>query len=93
MRRARVSLWHIPPRSPDLNPVEKFWSHLRRWLRALDLADVTAGRPPVMKSALKERVRRVLRSAKARTTARNTVRSLGKTCQEVLRKGGAATRG
>ena len=93
MRRARVSLWHIPPRSPDLNPVEKFWSHLRRWLRALDLADVTAGRPPVMKSALKERVRRVLRSAKAKTTARNTVRSLRKTCQEVLRKGGAATRG
>ena len=74
MRKARVSLWHIPSRSPDLNPVEKYWSHLRRWLRKHDLADLEAGRPPVMRAALKERVRRLLGSARAKTAARNTVR-------------------
>ena len=93
MRKARVSLWRIPSRSPDLNPVEKYWSHLRRWLRKHDLADLEAGRPPVMKAAMKERVRRLLGSAAAKTAARNTVRSLRKTCQEVLKKKGAATRG
>jgi transposase len=35
------SLWHIPPRSPDLNPVEKFWAWLRRELRRLDLQDLS----------------------------------------------------
>ena len=93
MRRARVSLWHIPRKSPDLNPVEKYWSHLRRWLRALDLADLTAGRPPARKAVLKQRVRRLLASARARTAARNTVKSLRKTCEEVVRKRGAAARG
>ncbi|CAK0848387.1 unnamed protein product, partial [Prorocentrum cordatum] len=92
-RKARVSLWRIPSRSPDLNPVEKYWSHLRRRLRKHDLADLVAGRPPVMRAALKERVRRLLGSAGAKTAARNTARSLGKTCQEVLKKKGAATRG
>jgi hypothetical protein len=28
-RRAGIRLWHIPARSPDLNPIEKFWSWLR----------------------------------------------------------------
>ena len=29
-RDNRIKLWHIPPRSPDLNPIEKFWAWLRR---------------------------------------------------------------
>ena len=24
-RKVGVELWHVPPKSPDLNPVEKFW--------------------------------------------------------------------
>ena len=24
-RRAKIRLWHVPPKSPDLNPVEKYW--------------------------------------------------------------------
>ena len=38
-RAARVHPWHVPPRSPDLNPVEKYWAWLRRKLRAMDLDD------------------------------------------------------
>ena len=38
-QRHSISLWKIPPRSPDLNPVEKFWSWLRRELRRRDLQD------------------------------------------------------
>ena len=92
-RHEHVSLCHIPPRSSDLNPVEKFWAHVRRWLRAMDLADLRAGRPAVQKTILKERVRRLLRSAKARSAAQHTFESLPKTCKEVIKKKGAATRG
>ena len=30
LREYDISLWHVPARSPDLNPVEKFWAWLRR---------------------------------------------------------------
>lgn len=89
----RISLWRIPSKSPDLNPVEKFWSWLRRVLRAMDLKDAAAKRPVLGKTAYRERVRRGLKSAKARKAATNTVNSLKKTCREVIKKKGAATRG
>ena len=91
-RRVGVHLWHIPPRSPDLNPVERFWSWVRRRLRAMDLADMKAKRSPVQKTALKARVRALLRTVKARTVAKNIFQSLHKTCREVVKKKGAATR-
>ena len=47
--KASVQLWHIPARSPDLNPVEKFWGNLRKRLRAMDLQDLAKKRPPVGK--------------------------------------------
>jgi transposase len=28
-----VSVWHLPPYSPDLNPIEKLWSKIKAWLR------------------------------------------------------------
>ena len=34
-----IELWQIPPRSPDLNPIEKFWGWLKRELRRRDLKD------------------------------------------------------
>lgn len=40
-RKDKVRLWQIPPKSPDLNPIERFWSYLRRRLRRLDLADAS----------------------------------------------------
>ena len=92
-RRTRVLLWQIPPRSLDLNPVEKFWAWLRARLREKDLADLRAKRPPLQKTALKARVRLMLRSRRAKRVAKSTFASLRKTCQEVIRKRGAATRG
>ena len=76
-----------------LNPVEKFWSWLRRHLRAMDLKDAMAKRPVLGKMAYRERLRRVVKSVKARTVAINTLASLRKTCKEVIKKKGAATRG
>jgi hypothetical protein len=92
-RRARVELWQIPPRSPDLNPVEKFWGWLRSRLRAMDMADLKAKRPPIEKSALKARVRALCQTVKAKTVARNIFKTLRKTCAEVALKRGAASRG
>ena len=40
LRGAHIDLWPVPPKSPDLNPVEMFWSWLRRKLRDLDLQDL-----------------------------------------------------
>ena len=91
--KLRIDMWHVPPRSPDLNPVEKFWAWLRRHLRALDLQDAVAKRPVLGKTAYRERVRRVLHTKKATRVARNCTLGLAKVCREVLRKTGAATRG
>ena len=43
-RACGVSLWKLPAKSPDLNSVEKYWSWLRRRMRAMDLADLSAKR-------------------------------------------------
>ena len=43
--RHNITLWKLPPRSPDLNPVEKMWGWLRKRFRAMDLADLAARRP------------------------------------------------
>ena len=89
--KANVELWHIPPRSPDLNPVERFWGWLRKRLRAMDLADLKAGRRPVKKAGMKARVRALLRSQKAKEVAKNHFLSLHKTCADVKKKRGAAS--
>ena len=88
-----MALWHIPPRSPDLNPVEKFRGWLRKRLRAMDLADLKAKRRPVQRTALKARARNVVASARAMRVAKNYALGLRKVFEEVRRKKGAATRG
>ena len=84
---------HIPARSPDLNPVEKYWAWLRRKLRFLDLDDLMKGRPPATKAKLRARVRAICASQRAKTVARNCVVGLRRVCMEVIRKRGQATRG
>ena len=92
-RDARVSLWQIPPKSPDLNPIEQFWSWLRRRLRAVELQDLAARRPALSKAAYQQRVRRICRSAAAQRAASAIAQNFRRTCQEVVRKRGAAARG
>ena len=92
-RRIGVRLWQIPPRSPDLNPVEKYWSWLRRTLRTKDLADFAARRPPLGKMAYTQRVRRVFASAPSQAVARKIASGLRKVCAEVVHRNGAASRG
>ena len=88
-----VKMWHCPPRSPDLSPVELFWAWLRKKLRALDLKDAVAGRPVLSKKAYTLRVRRVLKTQKAQTTAKNIALRLKKACRLVVKGGGVAIKG
>ena len=92
-RKWRIKVWKTPAKSPDLNPIEKFWAWLRRQLRAHDFKDLKAGRPVPGKTAYRQRVRNILRSAKAQTHAAACARGLRKVCAEVVKKHGAASRG
>ena len=33
LERVGVSVWWLPPYSPDLNPIEKLWSKIKSWPR------------------------------------------------------------
>lgn len=92
-RGVGVHLWQIAPRSPDLNPVEKYWSWLRRKLRAMDLADLVAKRIPVSKKGLKDRVKRLVQTTQSSEVGRKCAAGLRRVCLEVKRKKGGATRG
>ena len=87
-----VHLWGIPPRSPDLNPVEKFWSWLRRRLVALDLRDLKKRKVALGRAAFKLRVQSVCRSQKAQRVAVSCALGLKKVCQEVVRLDGGMAR-
>ena len=89
----KVSLLKLPPKSPDLNPVEKFWAWLRRRLKALDLEDLVKKRPLLGRTAYRERVKRILRTKKAHEVAANCASGLPKVAREVKRRNGASTRG
>ena len=39
-RKNRIQLIHIPPHSPDFNPIESFWGWLRQRLRRRELEDL-----------------------------------------------------
>ena len=89
--RAKMNLWDLPARSPDLNPVELVWAWLRKKLRAMDLADAVAKRPVLGKTAYVARVRRVLKTKKAQLVAASCAKGLKKVCREVVRKKGAGS--
>ena len=91
--RIHVQLWKIPPGSPDLNPVERFWAWLRTALRQLDLQDAVAKRPVLGKAAYKERIKRICKSKRAQSVAVNIAGGLKKVCLEVVANKGAASRG
>lgn len=94
-KKAKVTLWRVPPRSPDLNPVEKYWPWLKKKLRKMDLEDCVKGKPVLTKRAYIARVRRVVESKQSHKVARNYALGLRNVCKQVLSKdvNGGATRG
>ena len=88
-----IKTWQVPPRSPDLNPIELFWAWLRKHLRAMDLKDAVAGRPVLGKMAYIARVRRVCATKKAQTVGKNVSLRLKKACQMVIKARGRAIKG
>ena len=84
-----IKLWFVPPRSPDLNPIERFWARLRRELRRRDLQDLKSKRAPLGKVAYRKRVREVLRTTKAQEVAKRMAGSLKKVCRKVVEVKGA----
>ena len=85
-----ITLWDVPAKSPDLNPVEMFWGWLRRKLRIMDLADLRKKRRPLGKTAYMSRVRSVMKTQKAQTVAKGFAKRFRKACQQVVERKGAA---
>ena len=88
-----VKTWKLPAKSPDLNPIEKFWGWLRRELRFKDLADLNAKRPVLSRAQYKARVRAICASAKARRVGSGFAKGYRNVCKEVVRKKGQRARG
>ena len=84
LRLALATLWNLPAKSPDLNPVEMFWSWLRRKLRAMDLADLRKKRRPLGKTAYTVRVKSVMRTQRAQTVAKGFAKAFRKACRQVV---------
>ena len=83
-QKAKIHLWRIPAKSPDLNPIERFWSYLRKRLNKLDLQDALKSRPWIGKLAYKTRIKNVLNSAYAQNAAKRIAKGYIKTCREVV---------
>ena len=89
LSRKGIKLWHNPPRPPDLKPVERFWSWLRRDLRRRGLGDLNRRREPPNEVAYRALIHAVLRSEKAKVVAASITKSFRKICQRVVDLGGA----
>ena len=83
----------LPPYSPDLNPIEKYWSWLRRHLQKMDLEDLTKRKKVPSKTEYKARVRSVMQTNKSQEVAENIMQNFRKHCEKVKNAGGAAVKG
>ena len=79
----------MPPKSPDLNPVVKFWGWLRKRLLLKDLAGLQARRPAPAKKAYKARVRSIMRTRLAQAKAQKFASDFRRVCNEAIKKKGA----
>ena len=86
-----IHLWSVPARSPDLNPIEMYWSWLRRQLRMLDLADMKQKRPMLRKPGYVARVRNVIRSSRSQRVVAQCAKKFRDVCLKVIRNKGAAS--
>ena len=69
MRSAKITMWPLPSRSPDLSPIERFWGWLKKKLNRMDLADAMKKRPVLGTTAYKTRVSNIMKAKKAQTMA------------------------
>ena len=88
----KVKLWTMPAKSPDLNPVEKFWAWVRKEMRARDMADLRARRVVPGKTAYTLRVKRLLKSRRAQQAASNIALGFKRVCKQVVANKGAASK-
>ena len=84
-----VTLWQLPPKSPDMNPVERFWGWLRKKLLLQDLCDLKAHRPVLGQSGYKARIRSIMRTKTANAKAGKFVGDFRRACKAVVDKRGA----
>ena len=91
-KKNHIRLMPIPAHSPDLNPIESFWSWLRRELRRRDLEDLRLKKPALTKTQYRRRVQEVIRTVKAQKVAKAKFQNLRKVCKEVIKKKGAMSR-
>ena len=89
-RSLKLKMWKLPPKSPDMNPVEKYWAWIRKAMRGMDMADLLAKRPALKKMAYKQRLLRLVKSPKAKAVAVKTFHNLRKAAASVADNGGAA---
>ena len=85
-----ITLWSVPPKSPDLNPVDMLLGWLRKKLRSMDLEDLRKKRRLLDRTAYVARVKGALKSAKAQTVAKNVAGRFRKSCKQVVDRNGAA---
>ena len=90
--KKRILIWDVPPKSPDLSPIEMFWGWTRRQLRLMDLKDLRLKRKPLGKIAYVQRVKTLFRSARAQNVAEKFAKKFRSTCKEVLKNKGAGAR-
>ena len=88
----RITWWHVPPKSPGINPVEKFRGRLRRGSWRLDLGDLREGHPAMTKALYRQRARYLCESQRAQRVAGALAKNLHAVCREVVRKRGARAR-
>ena len=91
-KKQKIKLWSIPPKSPDLNPVEKFWAWVRKQQRAQDFADLRARRKVPGKTAYTMRLKKLLRSARAQKVASNIALGFKRVCKQIVKNKGAASK-
>jgi len=84
-----IRLWDVPPKSPDLNPIEMFWGWAKAKLRRMDLEDLRKKRKPLNKMAYKQRVKKVFGSKKAQDVAKACARKFRAICKVVAKDGAA----
>ena len=68
-KKNNIELLCIPPRSPDLNPIEMYWAWLRKALRRQELSDLRAKKPALGKTAYRARIKAFLKTKRAQTVS------------------------